>query len=112
MKRATRARRVADEGAADVADVHRLGDVRRGEIDDDAVWFGNGWNTKTIALTDLRQSVLERVLADREVQKSRTIDADFFAEILDLQMIGNGLCQCARVGAQLFGQVTWPVLDW
>jgi hypothetical protein len=28
--------RVADEGAADVADVHRLGDVRRGEVDDDA----------------------------------------------------------------------------
>ena len=96
--------RVADEGAADVADVHRLGDVWRGEIDDDGLRRIDLRHADVLVLDDHREALGERGGAQREVEKAGAVDAGFVAEVGHVQLVHDLLREGARVCLELFRQ--------
>ena len=62
--------RVSDHRRADVADVHRLGDVRRAEIDDDRVGIGDGGDPESFVAAGGRDRGGEGLVAHPDIDES------------------------------------------
>ena len=62
--------RVTDDRRADMADMHRLGDVRRAEIDDDRVGLGHGWDPEALVAKRSRNGGGEGLIPDPDIDES------------------------------------------
>ena len=95
---------VTENGAADVADVHRLGHVRRAEIDDDGLGLLHKEHAETLIHAQRVDGLREGGIQDLEVNESGACDARGFAEVLHLQ-VGKDLGRdLTRILLQPFGR--------
>ena len=65
---------------ADVADVHRLGDVRRTEINDDGFWRRSFFKKQMFAARGGFERLREHGIFQPEIQEARAGDFHFFAK--------------------------------
>ena len=70
------AERIADDRAAEVADVHLLGDVRRRVVDDDPASVSGLWDREPRIGRHLGERALEQRPVECEVEEPRTRDLD------------------------------------
>ena len=101
--RSVRCKRVADAGGADVADVHRLGHVRRAEINDHGSRLRGLVKKQMFAARGAGQRLRERGILQPEIQEARAGDFHFFAKFGNVQLgqhVGGELAriQFARLG--------------
>ena len=95
--------RVADAGGADVADVHRLGDVGRAEINDHDFRRDRFGEKQMFAARGGCERLLEQHRLEPEVQEAGAGDFNFFANTGNIQLrqrVGGELArvQPARLG--------------
>ena len=89
---------VADDGGAEVADVHLFGDVGAGEIDDGDGGIGEGVDAEAVGIAEgFGEAVGEPVGAEAEVDKAGAGDLGRFAEVGDIEIIDDLLGQGAGV---------------
>ena len=62
--------RVAEDGRADVADVHRLGDVGRAEVDDDRAWVRGARDAEALIGEERGDALRDRVGAQGEIDEA------------------------------------------
>src|SRR4029077_3696468 len=77
---------IAKEGAANVTDMHRLGHVRRPEIDHDFSCRGNLFNPKPFVAKQLRYLFLNRFALEGEVDEARAGDAGRLGDFGDVEV--------------------------
>src|SRR5438552_7145625 len=82
---------VAEDGAADVADMHRLGDVRRAEVDYDPARSFGARNAEPVVLQKLRRLRRESPRAQREVDEPSASNCRWLAPVGDIEMFDNFL---------------------
>jgi hypothetical protein len=95
---------VADDRAADVADVHRFGNVRRAEIDNNRLRIPDARDIEALVGADGVQFACQRVIADGEVQEARAVHADLLAQTGYVERCLDLLGQRARIGLEQFCQ--------
>ena len=61
---------VADHRRADVAHVHRLGDIRAAEVDDDRLWRGDRRDTHPRIADGRDDRPGQRILADAQIDEA------------------------------------------
>ena len=96
--------RVAEDGATDMADMHRLGDVGRAEIDDDALRVSGFRCTATGVAGEVAQSVRDPLRLETEVEEAGAGNLRLFANVAGFEVVGDPGGQFARVGFGLLGQ--------
>ena len=95
---------VTDDGGAQVADVHFLGKVRRGQIDYHAL-SGSGLAHAELAIGQCRiQAAGQRIAVLEEVQKARAGNLDLAHRSIGRQRSNQLLGQIARLHAGRLGQ--------
>ena len=99
---------VADDRRPEVPDVHFLGQVRAGHIDDDDLRIRHPGNPQTIFLLlggwNLSERCGEELVLQAEVDESRPGDCGRLAKVVDLEAGDNLLCQLAWLAAELLGE--------
>ena len=96
--------RVAEDGAADVADMHRLGDVGRAEVDDDALRVP-GFRHPAAGVTGQGAELLRDPLRfEAEVEEAGARDFRFVANVAGFKIIRDLGGEFTRVGFGLLGQ--------
>ena len=96
--------RVAENGAADVADVHRLGDVRRTEIDDDfQPLFGLGRAAARIGREN-PQLPRDPTGLEAEVEEARSRNLRLGAYVAAFELFRDLRGKLARISFRLLGQ--------
>ncbi len=92
-----------DHRGAQMADVHRLGDVGPAEIDDDLAFGGNERGAQAWVGGDRIGARAERRIGQDEVEETRTGDIDRFQPRVTAQMAGDTGGDITRIGLGLFG---------
>jgi hypothetical protein len=107
--------RVADDGRADVADVHRLGDVGRGIIDDDRAGIFNGRDAEALVVDGLIELVSEPVIAEAEINEAGAGDFGRLAQIFELrggnELSGDASRRLAELLAERHGEIGLVVAE-
>lgn len=94
---------IANDGGADVADVHRLGDVWRGEIEHDGAWSIGGGSAEASAVGAVQDVAGEVRRVDAEIDEARA--GDFGAGWSVWWQRGDDLLrEGARIGFSSFGK--------
>ena len=96
--------RVAEDRGANVADVHRLGDVRRTEINDDGFRLRGFVEKQMLAARGGFERLRERGIFQPEIQEARAGDFHFLANIGNIEF---GQHVGRRAGADSFC-APWP----
>ena len=96
--------RVAKNGRADVADVHRLGHVGRRVVDDDRARLGGGAVKKMLALGRADEGIGEGGGLEPEIEKTRPGDLDRLAAIGDVELLDDLCGEFAGVELVALGQ--------
>ena len=96
--------RIAKEGAADVADVHRLRDVWRGKINDEPS-RRNGRDTKSLIAGECGEMRDERGWFQSEIDEASTSDFRRFAQICHIEFGDDFLRESARICPARLGQL-------
>ncbi len=94
---------ISEDGRADVADVHRLGDVRRGEIDNHTLAFSRFRGSEARVLDELFGVAGVGFREDREIDEARAIDLGG-GEAVDPDLVENFLGEGAGIGLSAFRQ--------
>lgn len=94
-----------DHGRTDVANVHRLSNIRRGVVDDVGLWLGNRLQSELSHVLHHRdESLGEPLLANRQVDKARAGDGWRLAKVVDFELIDQLLGDFARLLLEAFAQ--------
>ena len=96
--------RVANERAANVADMHRLGDVRRGEINDDALRLFDLRHADMVIFDDRGKPLRQRCGAECEIEEAGAVHGDFLTQILHLKRRLDLLSEGAGIRLELLRQ--------
>ena len=91
--------RVADDGRADVADVHLLGRVGRGVVDDDLPPRADLRDTKMRRLVERTQARREPPVRDGEVEEPGPRHIDFLERLAAFEFLGDFHARLTRVEA-------------
>ena len=94
---------IADDGRANVTDVHGLGDVRRTEIDDDRFRLGHDRHAEPVILHSGSNLVGDKRRFQPEVDKARAGDSGRFADLGHLKLRDDLVSQRPRVLLEAFG---------
>ena len=103
--------RVAEERAADVADMHRLGDIRRGEIDDDAPRRDAAGTPSRSSFDPSRRAKCAddgQLRLQPEIDEPRARDLRLLAKIVHLQLRDDVRRELARICAALAWRAASP----
>ena len=93
--------RVADHRRANMADMHRLGDVRRAEIDDDRVGLGHGWHPEAFVAKRSRNGGGEGLIPDPDIDESG-------ANGITRGSKGLGIAgRCSEAAGDFDGKIAW-----
>ena len=95
---------IAENGRADVADVHRLGHVGRRVVDDDRARLGGGAVKKMLALGRADEGIGEGVGLEPEIEKTRPGDIDRLAAVGDVELLDDLGGEFAGVELVALGQ--------
>ncbi len=95
---------VAENGAAEMSDVHFLGDVRAAVIEDDGLGFGDGGNAEPGVAPALGDLVGEILGLEAEVDEAGAGHFGFFGDVLDVHDLGQVAGQFRRVGLHDFAE--------
>jgi len=96
--------RIADDRRADVADVHLLGDVRAGEVDDDRLAHGGGVQTQARVAGQGAQFRAQKAAAHGEVDEARAGGLDPAADVAEIQACEHLPRQFARIALEPLGE--------
>ena len=77
--------RITDAGGADVADVHRLRDVRRAEVDDDGAWLGGLGVEEVFPTEGGLQRLRDGVRLDAKVEEASACNFNLLAPLADIE---------------------------
>ena len=91
--------RVADDGRADVADVHLLGRVGRGVVDDDLPPRADLRDTEMRRLVERTQPRREPAVRDGEVEEPGPRHIDFLERLAAFEFLGDFHARLTRVEA-------------
>jgi hypothetical protein len=92
--------RVADDRGTQVAHVHFLGDVRRGIVDNDAVFRGRKRHAEALVARDFFERALEESRLEREVDEPGAGDLDAVGNIREVSSSDDD-----------FGNLPWRTLQ-
>ncbi len=97
---------VADDRAAEMADVHLFGDVRTGEIDDDGLGRGGRSNAEALAVLvrDAEQFRGHVLRLQSQVDEPRSGHFRRLAQVAHIEQGDHGFRELAGVGLELLGQ--------
>lgn len=95
---------VADDGRANVTDMHRLGDVRAGVVDDDGLLFSKVRKSKIVAGDHSFELIDEALVFQEDVNEAGASEFDLFNEVGQRCVIDELLADRTWVGAQGFGE--------
>jgi hypothetical protein len=93
--------RVAEDRAAEVADVHLLRDVRRRVVDDHGLRLARRLEAEAVPLREARELRREAVVAEREVEEAWSRDGDLRAEVVEADALDDRSRHLARRPAEL-----------
>ena len=96
--------RIAQDRAADVPDVHRLGNVGRTEVDDDAERILRGGHAAAGITRQCPELPGDPMRFEAEVEKARTGNFRLLANVARLEIVGDLGREFARVGFRFLGQ--------
>ena len=96
--------RVAEDGAADVSDVHRLGDVGRTEIDDHALRVPCFRGAATRIASEGAQLLRDPLRLEAEIEEAGSRNLRLFANFAGFEIVRDFGGQFPRVGLDLLGQ--------
>src|SRR4029077_7377066 len=94
---------VSQDRTADVAHVHWLRDIRRPEIDDDAVRLCCPRNTKSLILQELGDSRGNNFRSENEIDEPGACAFRQLAQFGYIKVLDDGVRQGARIFSTLFG---------
>ncbi len=96
--------RVAQNDAADMADMHRLGDIRRPEVDHDAVSRFGRRHAQPVVTQELPRPRRHGRRLETEINKAGAGNGGSFRPFLDIEVVDDLLRQRARIFTPLLGQ--------
>ena len=95
---------VAEDGGADVADVHRLGDVGRAEVDEDGLRLLRGGDAEARVGGEGGELAFEGAGEEAEIDEAGPGDFGRGAEVGHVEVLDDLGGELARVGALLLGE--------
>ncbi len=96
---------VADDGGADVPDVHGFGDVGAGVVDDDGPAVSTVWKREGVVAAHGFDLCGEAFVFEEDVDEARTGDFNFLDEIGQGGVVDEGLTDGARVVFERLGEL-------
>ena len=97
-------KRISEDQATNMPDVHRLGDVGRTEVDHDATRCVSERHAEPIVLQELRGLHRDRLRLERKIDETRAGDCRRCAPFPDLEVLNDLLCKRSRILAPLLGE--------
>ena len=95
---------VADDGTAQVSDMHLFGNIRSGIIDDHCLRSIGFINTQPVVVViHFQQAVGEKVVFQPQIDKSRPSDFRRFADVIQFKLCHNLFGQFPWIGFNLLG---------
>ncbi len=94
---------VADDSRPQMADMHRLGDVRPAEIDDKRLALARLWSAETRVPGKGHAACGQRSVGDVQIDEAGTRDLDLGEQRIRLQARRNLVRNRTRIGLGLFG---------
>ena len=95
---------IAEQGRTNVADVHRFGDVRRAEIDDDGARRSGLLEKEMFAARRAGERLRDSLGLEPEIDKAGPGDIDLFAPLRHVEPGQHVCCELAWVQPARFGQ--------
>src|SRR5205807_9043107 len=95
---------IAQKGAANVSDMHRLRDIRRPEINHDFSWRGNFFNPESLVAQQLRDFFLSRFPLESEVNETGAGHTRLLGNLCDFEPADDRLSYLARIFTALFSE--------
>ena len=100
---------ISQNGAADVADVHRLGHIGRSEINHNAPRRFRLRDAESFIAQDVGGSFSNGARTQRKVDETGTCDDRRFANVANIKIAGDFLRNLTRIFAPLFSEHQSPI---
>src|SRR5580693_9365822 len=87
-----------------MADVHRLRDIGRAEINYDGFWFIRPSHSKTLIQSKFVKTTADKFRRKSEIDKARTSDFRYRSDVAHCHLRGNQSGQISRVLLEFFAK--------